>query len=148
MSSPYDGWFNRCARATQDIRTIRKLLERLIIANPSEELREAQDCQERIRSLLFFATERNAALIIRAFLTPPTLDDPNSDDEDEDTQYTQEVLTGVAIAPPVVAPVVSVAEDRHIKCLNATNGTSNLHRRERTKLERDLADTFFDLNLK
>ena len=141
MSSPYDGWFNRCARATQDIRTIRKLLERLIIANPSEELREAQDCQERIRSLLFFATERNAALIIRAFLTPPTLDDPNSDDEDEDTQYTQEVLTGVAIAPPVVAPVVSVAED-------ATNGTSNLHRRERTKLERDLADTFFDLNLK
>ena len=106
MHSPYDGWTNRCAIAAQDIRTIRKLLERLIIAIPNNddearfsahrELREALECQERIRSLLFFADQ---------MLPPTPAHDPDPEDVEED-EHGQK-LSPVA---PVVSPFIPVRE--------------------------------------
>ena len=84
----YDDWSNQCQKATQDLRVIRKLLERLNEAVPSDAIGEALDCQERVRKILFFAEK---------MAPPPSTEDDEPDGEDDADETLADVLEGLAL---------------------------------------------------
>ena len=57
MKNPYDKWPQQIQCARDDLRQIRKLLEQLNSVNPSDEITEALERQERIKKIFFFAAD-------------------------------------------------------------------------------------------